>query len=98
MTKLIALVPVWYDGKERQPGEAFHCHGDTDVRILTAPDVFGGPKARIADDGEVPPAKVDEPDRQEQIAKEQQFEEVPNEPSDSNGVHDRRRFVRKPKS
>jgi hypothetical protein len=44
--KLIALVEFYYDGRTLRPGDQFECMGDTDLRVLTAPDALGGQKAK----------------------------------------------------
>jgi hypothetical protein len=47
--KLIALTEFYYDNRSLRPGDEFYCHGETDARVLTAPDGFGGQKARRVD-------------------------------------------------
>ena len=54
MTKtLIATKELVYDAKKRNPGDQFNAT-DLDAVILTAHDVFGGPKARHAPPPDAP--------------------------------------------
>lgn len=57
MKTLIAVKEVHYDGKTRHVGDQFEA-SDLDAVILTAADISGGPRARIAD---APQAKAVEP-------------------------------------
>lgn len=48
MKTLVATQEVWYDSKKRNPGDQFNAT-DIDALILTAHDVHGGPRARLAE-------------------------------------------------
>jgi|SRR6185369_13805565 len=55
--KLVALREVYYASKTRMPGDQFEA-SESDARILAAPDLPGGQKARYAENPDArPPAK-----------------------------------------
>jgi hypothetical protein len=50
--KLTALMEFYYAGQTVRPGQQFECMGETDLRVLTAPDALGGQRARRSDESD----------------------------------------------
>jgi hypothetical protein len=48
--KLTALMEFYYAGQTVRPGQQFECMGETDLRVLTAPDALGGQRAKHSDE------------------------------------------------